>query len=384
MNTRFNRKAVIVTGELSGENHAFHLVEAIKRRLPLDISGIGANRLASAGVHIVQDYEKISLVGLSEIFSKFKYIRHAYRLIKARLITDPPSLLILVDFPGFNLHLAKMAHRLGIPVVYFIPPQVWAWNKGRIKKIKECVDLVICILPFEERLYREYDIPVAYVGHPFAQIVKASRSRSELLTEIGFNQAKSTILSILPGSRENEIATHLPLLLNVIDLVKRDIPDLLALMPLSDNTDDGLVDRFLRGRSDVIRLKDRTYDALAASDTAVVVSGSVTLEAALLGTPSIVLYKISHLSYFAARLLVKVDYISLPNLIANKEIFPEHIQRIDPERIAEQVVSMVKDGTDSVRVELKKVFESLGQQDSYSLASDEIIRFLEKVYGTLS
>lgn len=350
----------------------------------MNFSGIGSNRLASAGVHIIQDYEKISLVGLSEIFSKLKYIRHAYKLIKAHLAADPPSLLILVDFPGFNLRLAKIAHRLDIPVVYFIPPQVWAWNKGRIRQIKKYVDLVICILPFEEQLYREFGIPVAYVGHPFAQIVKPSHSRSELLAEIGLNQAKPKILSILPGSRENEIATHLPLLLAVVDLVKTEIPDLVVLMPLSDNTDDGLVDRLLLGRSDVIRLKGRTYDALAASDVAVVVSGSATLEAALLGAPSLVLYKISCLSYLAARLLVKVNYISLPNLIASKEIFPEHIQRVDPERIAEQVVSMVKNGTDSVRDELKKVSESLGHKDSYSLASDEIARFLEKLYGTLS
>lgn len=273
----------------------------------MDFSGIGSSRLASAGVHIIQDYEKISLVGLSEIFSKLKHIRHVYKLIKAHLVADQPSLLILVDFPGFNLRLARIAHRLGIPTIYFIPPQVWAWNKGRINQIKEYIDLVICILPFEEPLYREFGIPVAYVGHPFVQTVKPGCSRDELLEEIGLKRAGSTILSILPGSRENEIATHLPLLLGVVDLVKRKIPDLVVLMPLSDNTDDSLVDRLLHVRTDVIRLKGRTYDALAASDVAVIVSGSATMEAALLGVPSIVLYKISYFSYLAARLLVKVN-----------------------------------------------------------------------------
>lgn len=277
-----------------------------------------------------------------------------------------------------------MAHRLGVPTIYFIPPQVWAWNKGRISQIKKYVDLVICILPFEEPLYRESGIPVSYVGHPFVRTVKPLRSRTDFLSELGLNREKPRILSILPGSRENEIATHLPLLLRVVDLVKQRIPDLAVLLPLSDNTEDSFVDRFLHNDSPVVRLKGRTYDALAASDAAVIVSGSATLEAALLGTPSIVLYKISYLSYLAAKLLVKVEYISLPNLIRGKEIFPEHIQRIDPERIAEQVVSMVNNGTDSVRKELQKLSDALGKQDSYSVAADQIVRFVEKVYGPLS
>lgn len=383
-NTRFNRKAVIVTGELSGEIHATNLVRAINGVLPIQFSGIGAERLASAGVRIIEDYQKISIVGLSEIFSKLWHIRHVYRQIKSHLSADPPSFLILVDFPGFNLRLAKVAHRLGVPTIYFIPPQVWAWNKGRISQIKKYVDLVICILPFEEPLYRESGIPVSYVGHPFVRTVKPLRSRTDFLSELGLNREKPRILSILPGSRENEIATHLPLLLRVVDLVKQRIPDLAVLLPLSDNTEDSFVDRFLHNDSPVVRLKGRTYDALAASDAAVIVSGSATLEAALLGTPSIVLYKISYLSYLAAKLLVKVEYISLPNLIRGKEIFPEHIQRIDPERIAEQVVSMVNNGTDSVRKELQKLSDALGKQDSYSVAADQIVRFVEKVYGPLS
>lgn len=364
--------------------HAAHLVEAIKGRLSLDFSGIGSKKLASTGVHIIQDYEYISLVGLSEIFSKLGHIRRAYNLIKAYLRADPPSLLILVDFPGFNLRLAKLSHRLGIPTIYFIPPQVWAWNKGRVKQIKKYVDLVICILPFEEPLYKGLGIPVAYVGHPFAQTVKPSRTKCELLSEMGLHREDSKIISILPGSRENEIAIHLPLLLRVVELVRRQIPDLVVLMPLSDNTKDALVDRLMRPDTPVVKLRGRTYDALAASDAAVIVSGSATLEAALLRAPTVVVYKVSCLSYLVAKLLVKVDYISLPNLVAGKEIFPEYIQRIHPERIAEEVVSMVKNGTDSVRDELKRVAVLLGSRDSYGLAADEIARFVENLYGTVS
>lgn len=375
---------MIVAGELSGEIHAAHLVKAIKERLSLDFSGVGSKKLAAAGVHIIQDYGQISLVGLSEVFSKIRHIRRAFERIRSYLVADPPSLLILVDFPGFNLRLAKVAHGLGIPTIYFIPPQVWAWNKGRINQIKRYVNLVICILPFEETIYRNSEIPVAYVGHPFAQTVKPILGKRELLSEIGLDREDSKIMSILPGSRENEIVTHLPLLLRCVDLVKREIPDLVVLMPLSDNTKDSLIDRLLRPDTPLVRLRGRTYDALSASDAAVVVSGSATLEAALLGAPAIVLYKISCFSYLAARLLVKVKYISLPNLVAGKEIYPEHIQRIDPEKIAAQVVSMVQNGTASIRDELTRVADLLGHQDSYGLAANEIERFLKNFYGTLS
>jgi lipid-A-disaccharide synthase len=381
-NTRFNRKAVIVTGELSGEIHAAHLVESINRRFSLEFSGIGSKRLASSGVRIVQDYDSISLVGLSEIFSKIGDIRRAYRRIKAHLAQSRPSLLILIDFPGFNLRVAKIARRLGIPTVYFIPPQIWAWNKGRVKQIKKYVDLVICILPFEEPLYREYGIPAVYVGHPFANTVKPCRSREEFLSEIDV-PLSSKIVSILPGSRANEIRTHLPLLIRVVELIERRIPGLVVLMPLSVNTKDELVDQYLHPGLPIVPLKGRTYESLSASEAAVIVSGSATLEAALLGTPSVVLYKISRLSFLAAKLLVNVDYISLPNLLAKKEIFPEHIQNVQPERIAEEVVSMVENGTSAVRLELKKLSKILGDQDSYALAADEIIRFIEKVYGPL-
>jgi lipid-A-disaccharide synthase len=383
-NTSSNRKVVIVTGELSGEIHATRLVEAIKKRLSIDFSGIGSKRLASAGVQLIEDYEHISLVGFSEVFSKLGHIRRAYKLIKAHLAASQPSLLILVDFPGFNLRLAKIARGLGIPTVYFIPPQIWAWNKGRINQIKRYVNLVICILPFEEQLYRDSGIPVAYVGHPFVQTVKPTRTRFELMSELGLNRGNSRIMSILPGSRKTEITTHLPLLLRVVEIVKREVPDLVTLMPLSDNTKDSLVEQFMRPDIPVAKLRGRTYDALAASDAAVIVSGSATLEAALLGTPSIVLYKISCLSYLLAKLLVKVKYISLPNLIAGKAVFPEHIQRIAPERIAEEVISMVKDGTDSIRHELRKVSERLGSRDSYGLAADEITRLIEELNGPLS
>ena len=167
-----NERVVIVTGELSGETHGAHLASAIRALAPLEFSGVGGKVLANAGVRVIYDYKNISIIGLSEVFSKVAHIRRAFRVLKEHLVTTAPHLLILVDFPGFNLRAARMAKRLAIPVIYFIPPQIWAWREGRVKQIKANVDLVLSILPFEEPLYRRWGIPVSYVGHPYAQTVR--------------------------------------------------------------------------------------------------------------------------------------------------------------------------------------------------------------------
>ena len=208
----FNRKALIVAGELSGEIHALHLVSAVNTFLPLQWSAVGSERLKAAGVDILYDYREISVTGLSEVLPKMLQIWRAYRRLKRYLLESRPSLLILVDFPGFNLRVARMAKKLGIPTVYFIPPQVWAWRRARINQIKRDVDLVISILPFEKALYDQHGIPSVYVGHPFMATLRPRRSRSVFVEESGL-QARWPIITIMPGSRENEIAKHMPVLL---------------------------------------------------------------------------------------------------------------------------------------------------------------------------
>ncbi len=375
-------KIVIVTGELSGEIHAFHLVKALGNSQYIDFSGMGTTRLQEAGVRIVYDYSKISVTGISEIFGKLKYIREAYSIMKQHIIRESPSLLILVDFPGFNLKLAKFAKTNGVPVVYFIPPQVWAWRKSRIYKIRDRVSKVLCILPFEKKIYEEYGIDATFVGHPFLNTVKPSFSKTEFYQKVGV-EPKGTVITILPGSRQNEVGRHMPILLSVITKLEQQIPNPTILLPLAENIDFRLVEKYLAESPVVKVFKGLSYDAMAHCDIAIAASGSVTLEAAILGTPTIVIYKISHFSYFLARMLVNVKYISLPNIIANREVFPEFIQQLDPEKIAEKALYMLKNGRESIKDDITEIRNRLGTFNSYNRAKDEILQTLKHIYGSL-
>jgi lipid-A-disaccharide synthase len=378
----FSRKALIVTGELSGEIHALHLVDAINTLLPLQWSGVGSERLHAAGVDILYDYREIAVTGLSEVLPKMGQIWTAYRRLKQYLAETLPSLLILVDFPGFNLRVAGVAKKLGIPVVYFIPPQIWAWRKARINRIKRDVDLVISILPFEKALYDQHGVPSVYVGHPFTATIQPTKPKSAFVEEWGLQQ-KWPIITIMPGSRKNEIAKHLPILLQVIGQLKRRLKDMAVLLPIAENIDRSIIEPFMKDHPDIRLLDGASHDALAGSDIALVASGSATLEAAILDCPTIVIYRISTFSFFVAKHLVKVEYISLPNLIAGREIFPEYIQDLKAESIAERVVHVLHNETARMRSDMEEVRAKLGTSDSYGLARDAVIQFLEQTYGPL-
>ena len=292
MSQTFNNKIFIITGELSGEMHAAHLVKSLKDRFHFEFAAVGSKRLAEAGAEIIYDYRNISLTGISELFSKIIHIYDALKMVKKYIRETRPALVILVDFPGFNLRIARFAKKLGIPVLYFIAPQIWAWKKKRIQTIKRYVDRVICILPFEKKLYDSYGIDAVYVGHPFVNTVKPSLSREEFLKQIGAD-GKQPIITIMPGSRENEIIKHMPVLLKTISIMKKSIPGMVVVLPLAENIEENILEPFKDSLGDTVIIKKHAYDALAYCDTAIVASGSVTLEAAILKTPTIVIYQIS-------------------------------------------------------------------------------------------
>ena len=383
MSQTFNNKIVIITGELSGEIHAARLLELFKDRFSFEFSAVGSKRLAEAGAHVIYDYRNISLTGVSEIFSKINHIRSAINTVKEHIRKTRPALIILVDFPGFNLRIARYAKTLEIPVLYFIPPQIWAWRKNRIYTIKRYVDRVICILPFEKETYDRSGIDAVYVGHPFINTVKPSLSREDFLKLIQRN-TDAPIIAIMPGSRENEIKKHMPVLLKTIDIIKKNIPNIVVVLPLAENMDQSVLEPFKDSLSDTVILRNYAYDALSYCDAAIVASGSVTLEAAILKAPTIVIYRVSLLSYLIAKMLVKINFISLPNIIAGKEVFPEFIQHIDPEKIAEKAIYMVHNGKEEIRKDIDGIIEKLGNHNSYESARDAVIGFLEDRYGALS
>jgi lipid-A-disaccharide synthase len=372
-----DKKIFISTGELSGETHARHLVESFSKTTDLCITAMGSERLAAAGVRVVRDYRDISVTGLSEVLSHAGNIRRAFDTVKAHIRAERPDLVILVDFPGFNMRIASFARSLGIPVVYFIPPQVWAWKRGRLKKIRKYVDMVICILPFEEDLYTKAGVQAVYIGHPFAETVRPSLTRGEFAAKAGV-PGDRPILTVMPGSRRNEIRRHMPVITATLAVMRRTIPDLTVLLPLADNIDEAAVRPFLQGDHGVTVLQGNSHDALAYCDAAIVASGSATLEAALLGAPTAIIYRISRLSYAIARLIVHVDFIGLPNIIAGKEVFPEFIQHLEPETIARKALSMIDKGRQGVAGDLGSIVDKLRKDNSYRLAADVILHFLER------
>jgi lipid-A-disaccharide synthase len=379
----FNNKIFIITGELSGEMHAAHLVKSFKNNFHFEFSAVGSRRLAEAGADIIYDYRNISLTGISELFSKIFHIYSALRIVKKYIRETRPALVILIDFPGFNLRIARFAKKLGIPVLYFIAPQIWAWRKKRIGTIKRYVDRVICILPFEKKLYDSYGIDAVYVGHPFVNTVKPSLSREEFLRQIRAD-GTNPIIAIMPGSRENEITKHMPVLLKTITIMKKKLPGMVVVLPLAENIEMDIFEPFKDSIGNTVIIKNHAYDTLAYCDAAIVASGSVTLEAAILKTPTIVIYRISSLSYLVAKMLVKINFISLPNVIAEKAVFPEFIQDIDPEKIAEKALHMVHNGKQEIQEDINGIIEKIGHYNSYESARDAVIGFLEKRYDTLS
>jgi lipid-A-disaccharide synthase len=369
-----------VTGELSGEIHGAHLVNKINEVLDVEFSGIGSKRLEEAGVHIVYDYRNISLMGINEVFLKLRHIWTAFRKIKNHIRTIRPSLIILVDFPGFNMRVAKIAKRFNVPVVYFIPPQIWAWRKERIKKIKKLVDKVICILPFEKTYYDEEQIDAKYVGHPFVRSVKPTLSREEFYSRFSIEPGVP-IITIMPGSREKEIEKHMPVLVKTIERMNLHLKMSRVLLPLAENIDRSKVEAFYNSKTPITYLEGLSYDALFYSDMAIIASGSAALEAAMLGTPTIVIYRIPRLSYILAKFLVKIKFVSLPNIIAEREVFPEFIQRLDPEKIAEKALHMLNNGREGVKRDLDEIKSKFPDTDSYDLAQKAIVEFLKGTDG---
>ncbi len=374
------KKIFISTGELSGEIHACHLTESLRKSNNFTLSAMGSERLDALGVRIVHDYRDISVTGLSEVLSHMGHIRHAFDEVKKHLRTDRPDVVVLVDFPGFNMRIARFARSLGIPVIYFIPPQVWAWKKGRLKQIKEYVNKVICILPFEQKLYDREGISATYIGHPFAHTVMPSLSKEEFLETIKAAPGVP-VLTIMPGSRRNEIRRHIPVLSEVASRIRRTRPDITIVMPVADSVHESEFASLLHENPGIVPIRGGAYNALAYCDAAIIASGSATLEAALLKAPTIIIYRISWLSYLIARVIVSVDHIGLPNIIAGEEVFPEFIQRLNAESVANTALSMIDKGRHDIAGKLGPIIDMLKVPDSYGLAAGCVISFLEKEQG---
>jgi lipid-A-disaccharide synthase len=333
-------KIMIVSGEASGDMHGAKLAESLYAQgNPIELFGIGGGRMRSAGVRIEVDARRLAVVGITEVLAKLPQILDGMRTAK-RLVTDEkPDLLILIDFPDFNLHLAAFAKKHAIAVLYYISPQIWAWRQGRVKKIRRLVDHMAVILPFEETFYRQHGVPVTFVGHPLMDHHHAPHDRRECTTG-----EKAFTIGLLPGSRDSEIEKLLPLMLSAAKLIgqRENVRFLLSQAP---SVSPRLMHRLTKEWGFAGEIVNGTTDALLRQATLVIVaSGTTTLEAAIHQTPMIMVYRVSPLSYQLGKALIKVPHIGLVNLIAGKRVAPELIQHdASPEQIARQALALLAD-----------------------------------------
>ena len=358
------KRIMIVAGEASGDLHGGNLVQAMHKIDPeISFYGVGGRNLKEAGVELIADAADMAVVGLTEVVFKLGMILKVMAQLKASLKKDRPDLIILIDYPDFNLPLAKAAKKYGIKVFYYISPQVWAWRRGRIGKIKKIVDRMAVILPFEADLYREAGVDVTFVGHPLLDVVRTKYPRKEALRRFDLREETTTV-GILPGSRQSEVTRLLPVMLGAAEIIEKQIKDVQFVLPLADTLDIAFVSQIIAKHSVPVRLiPNEVYDVIGCADIAMVASGTATLETALMETPMIIIYKVSAPSYYVGRMVINIDHIGLVNIIAGKTVVPELIQfEASPENIAAGVMEILatKERMEGIKAELKKIRDMLG------------------------
>ncbi len=334
---------MIIAGEASGDLHGAHLVRAMRDLDPrLQFYGVGGDRMEAAGVQLIARSSQMAVMGAVEVLPRLGFILQVRRDLKKSLKQSGPALLILIDYPGFNLPLARFAHENGIKVFYYISPKVWAWRKKRIYALEQYVDRMALILPFEEAVYKEVNLDARFVGNPLLDTVRRTLDRGEALRKFGLQEGVTTV-ALLPGSRKGEVTRLLPPMLQMAAILKKRIPAVQFVLPLAQTLPHGLVEGLVKSQEvEVAITRKNGYDAVGLADVAVVASGTATLETALLGVPMVIVYRLSFLSYWIGRAVVQVDHIGLVNLIAEKEVVPELIQgEATPELMADEVYDIL-------------------------------------------
>jgi len=318
------RKVLLVAGEASGDLHGAGLVAALRRSAPdIEVWGVGGERLRAAGMHILVDTAAVATMGFVETFGTLGRLLSTYQLLKRFMVTERPALLVLIDYPEFNMFLAKRAKALGIPVFYYIGPQVWAWRRGRVRKIARRVDRLGVVFPFESALYNNGHNVAEFVGHPLLDLVHPTRTREETFNRYHLDPSRP-LLALLPGSRKKEIGHLLPAGIAAAEQLVSGGWQVGVALAHTLTRDD--LAAAAGGQLPFPIIEDDTYNLVHAADAALVASGTATLETALLGRPMVIMYRVSPLTFALARILVRVDHIGMPNIILGRPVFPELLQ----------------------------------------------------------
>lgn len=370
---------MLVAGEASGDLHGGHLAESLRKLRPdLELFGIGGLNMRKAGVSTLVDITTLAVVGIWEVLAHFKDIKGAFDRMRDILVSDPPDMLVLIDYPDFNLRLAKVAKKAGVPVVYYISPQVWAWRRGRVKKIAGLVRKMLVVFPFEKEFYDGANVDCVFVGHPVLDEQPEMRGREELSAAFGIDHARP-VLGLLPGSRKKELSFHLPVMVEAYRRLKASMPELQAVIPVADTLDIESFKPYIAGAEDVKLVSGDTNGVMALMDCAVVASGTATLQVGLHNKPMVIMYRLSPLTYRIGRMLIKVKYIGLVNLVLGGLVVPELIQdEANPENISSAVLKTFKDEKyrHEMTEKLKDIKSKLGGSGASVRAAQEIVRSL--------
>jgi lipid-A-disaccharide synthase len=341
-------RLLLSCGEASGDLYGAELVRELRRDIAgLDVFGLGGDRVAAQGATLVAHVRDLAVVGLLEVLSHLRHLRRVFRAVLDEVDRARPDVAVLVDYADFNLRLGRALRRRGIPVVYYVSPQVWAWRRGRLRSLREIVARMLVIFPFEEEVYRQAGVPVTFVGHPLIDLVPPPSDRTALAREIGLDPARP-IVALLPGSRPKEVAHNLPPIVGAVDVMQARRPDAQFVLAAAPTLDPAALASQL-GERPVRVIAGRTHDVLAAAGAAVVASGTATVEAALLDTPMVVVYRLSPWTYRLGRPFVRVPHYAMVNLIAGRRLVPELIQDgFTPAAVAEALLPLL-DGEGNAR-----------------------------------
>jgi len=370
-------KILISATEVSGDIHAANLVKAIKRIDPhVKFVGIGGERMQKAGVDVRSITVHMGTVGFLEGIKYYPSFLKIRSMMKKILLEERPHLLILIDSRDFNLSIAHLAKKFNIPTVYYIAPPVWAWPDRKGKRVARTLERVIAIFPFEAEIYRECGAKVSFVGHPLLDIVRPSMSKEESFRKFGLD-SDGFIIGLLPGSREQEISNLLPLMLSTSGKVSKKLKNVQFLLALSSSIfKDKIMEMINKSEVTVKIVADGVYDVMNISHLLITSSGTATLEASCLGTPMIIVYKTFLSTYLIGKILVKLPYIGLPNILANKMIVPELLQfQAKPDRLSNLVLELLNhpQKLEKMRIELKKVVKKLGEPGALNRAAEVVL-----------
>ncbi|MCK5655045.1 MAG: lipid-A-disaccharide synthase [Candidatus Aureabacteria bacterium] len=371
-------KYFIIAGEHSGDLHASNLIEKIKERDPsAAFIGAGGALMKNAGVKLLFDLTSVSVVGFFEVCKHYFLFRKVFSMLLKAVKDEKPDLIILIDYPGFNMMFARSAKRLSAKILYYISPQVWAWKKDRVQKMAKIADKLIVIFPFEKKYYAQTGLDVEFVGHPLVDIMQTSCKKEEFFKNIGLNEEKK-LIGILPGSRENEVRKLLPEIMKAIPLLKKSCGiEQFVIGCASSNLEPIIKNEINKHDIKVVVVRDMAFDVMKHSDFAIVSSGTATLQTGFFSTPMVIIYKVSWITYFLGKHLIKIPCIGLANVVLGEKVVPELLQNdVNGLNIARETEKIIKDVAlfNDITGKLAKIEGLLGNPGASKRAADIAIK----------